>query len=242
MSTPKSGSEADEQDARPRRDLAAALYRPEVARIIIVGEAPPPVRFFFYGDSLFFRYLRRAFADVLPEIETQNAAWFLAFFRSLGGWRVDVCDAPQRATKGGAEGDAVCAQSEAFEARWNAQARDKDALVVVSPKRLAPLLPEIVQSEIGLTVPPPGQWNAHRQAFLREMAGGLTRHFGREKLRAMVQTVDEDDARLDFEIARACATGESETELMRLVTGHPRENELRAAWQKAKSLAQKDDE
>ncbi len=234
--------EADELDARPRRDLAAALYRPDVARLIIIGEAPPPVRFFFYGDSLFFRYLRRAFADVLPEVELNEADWFLAFFRALGGWRVDVCDAPQRATKGGAEGEAICAQSAAFEARWSAQARDKDALVVVSPKRLAPLLPEIVQNEIGLTVPPPGQWNAHRQAFLREMAGGLTRHFGRENLRAIAQTVDEDDTRLDFEIARACGEGENETELMRLVTGHPRENELRAVWQSAKSLAQKDDE
>ena len=51
------------------RALASALYRPEVARLIIVGEAPPPERFFYTGDSLFFRYTQRAFATLLPEIE-----------------------------------------------------------------------------------------------------------------------------------------------------------------------------
>lgn len=198
------------------------------------------MRFFFYGDSLFFRYLRRAFADVLPEIEVRDAGWFLAFFRYLGGWRIDVCDKPQRASKGGAECGAVSASMDAFAARWENQARDREAVVVVSPKRLAPLLPESVQNEITVCVPPPGQWNAHRQAFLRDMASVLSRHFGREALRKTAQAVDIDDARLDFELVRACAEGADEAEILRLVTGHERENELRAAWGEPGATAKKD--
>ena len=199
------------------------------------------MRFFFYGDSLFFRYLRRAFADVLPEIEARDAGWFLAFFRDLGGWRIDVCPAPQRASKGGAECDAISGAIEAFGLRWENQARDGEAVVVVSPKRLAPLLSEAVQNEITVCVPPPGQWNAHRQAFLRDMAGVLTRHFGQAALRKIAQAVDEDDARLDFELARACAEGADEAEILRLVTGHERENELRAAWGSPGAPAKKDE-
>jgi len=86
----------------------SALYRPDVARLIIVGEAPPPARFFYTGDSLFFRFTRQAFATLLPEIERHDAGWFLALFRALGGWRIDVCDAPQRATKGGSDDISHC--------------------------------------------------------------------------------------------------------------------------------------
>ena len=223
-------TEADERDEQRRRDFAAALYRPETARLIIVGEAPPPVRFFFYGDSLFFRFLRTAFINVVPEIETRDAGWFLAFFRAMGGWRVDVCPTPQRESKGGADEASVENAAESFLERWNTQTRHEDAVLVVSPKRLAPLLPELVRNEITQTVPPPGQWNAHRQAFLRDMAHVLTRHFGQNELRKVAQRVDIDDARLDFELACACAEGVEEAELLRLVSGHERENELRAAW------------
>ena len=188
------------------------------------------MRFFFYGNSLFFRFLRQAFITVLPEIAGRDAAWFLTFFRTMGGWRVDVCETPQRESKGGADGAAVESAAEAFMLRWQAQKRHEDAALIVSPKRLAPLLPEELQREITQTVPPPGQWNAHRQAFLRDMAGVLTRHFGTDALRKTAETVDEDDARLDFELVRACADGADESEILRLVTGHERENELRAAW------------
>lgn len=218
-------------DEARRRALAAELYRPETARLIIVGEAPPPERFFFYGDSLFFRYTQHAFAGVLPEAGRRDAGWFLALFRELGGWRTDVCDAPRRATKGGADDVSDCLP--AFERRWRAQPRDGEALVIVSPKRLVPALPEAVRREVTAALPPPGQWNAHRQAFLRELGWLLERHVGREGLQRAARAVNAraDDARLDFEIARACAEGAEYEELRRLIRGHEREAALSAALQ-----------
>ena len=202
-----------------------------------MGEAPPPERFFFYGDSIFLQYLRRAFigytsgdgmASLVPEVARRGPDWFLAYFRALGGWRTDVCEAPKRANKGGADDVSDCLDS--FLHRWRMQARDGEAVLVVSPKRLVASLPEEVRQELTASVPPPGQWNAHRQAFLREMSGLLERHFGRDELRGIAASVDPDDAVLDFEIARACADGMDETEIQRLLRGHPREAALQAAW------------
>lgn len=195
------------------------------------GEAPPPERFFYFGDSLFFRYIVRAFASIVPEAAREDASWFLAFFQALGGWRIDVCDAPKRATKGGADDDDIADCLPAFERRWEGQARDSEALVIVSPKRLVPVLPERVRNEVTASIPPPGQWNAHREAFLRDLPALVLRHLGREALRDAVRQVDPDDARLDFEIARACAEGVDEAEMRRLARGHPREAELIAAWE-----------
>jgi len=215
----------------PQRALVSALYRPTVARLIIVGEAPPPNRFFYTGDSLFFQYTRRAFAGLLPKVEKHDAGWFLAFFRQLGGWRIDVCDAPQRATKGGSDDIGHCLH--AFEQRWAAQPKDDEAVVLASPKRLLPALPETIREQVTAALAPPGQWNAHRQAFLRDLPALIERHIGRDCLRDYASDVDADDARLDFDIARACAEGASSDELRRLLRGHPRENELMAAFKNA---------
>ena len=219
----------EHDEPQRRRQLAAELYRPAVARLVILGEAPPPERFFFYGDSLFFRYLRRTFAEVFPETEALTAGEFLALFRAIGGWRTDVCDKPQRATKGGAEDVRWCWDD--FWQRWKAQVIAESAVVVVSPKRLAAQLPEWVGILLIAAVPPPGQWNAHRQAFLRDMSAVIAREIGRNSLREAMQTIDTDDARLDFEIARACAEGADDQEIRRLLRGHPREAELLLEWE-----------
>lgn len=196
-----------------------------VARLSIVGEAPPPERFFYFGDSLFFRFLRKAFEGALPQAEQWDAGYFLAFFRALGGWRIDVCDAPQRATKGGSEDVTDCLEK--FEKRWAGQPRHADAVLIVSPKRLVPRLPEKIRADVTASVPPPGQWNAHREAFLRDINDVLIRHIGKQELNETARTVDRDDAALDFEIARACAEGETWEEIRRLLRGHPRETALR---------------
>jgi hypothetical protein len=187
------------------RRLAAELYRPRAVRLVIVGEAPPPERFFYYGDSL--------------------------FYRELGGWRMDVCDAPRRETKGGADDVSDCLDG--FLARWRALAWAPDPHAVVSPKRLLGSLPAEVQEVVAAAVPPPGQWNAHRQAFLREMSEVLERYVGREELRRAAAAVDADDARLDFEVARACAAGEDDAWIRRLLRGHPHEARLLTAWQES---------
>ena len=195
-----------------------------------MGEAPPPERFFFYGDSLFFGYLKRAFAAVSPEIDKRDAGWFLALFRALGGWRIDVCDGPRRANKGGADDVSDCL--EAFQHRWRAQARDPEATVVVSPKRLVAALPPEIRNAVTVAVPPPGQWNAHRQAFLRDIAAVVEQEIGPGQLETLGRSLDPDNVRLDFEIARACAEGAERTELRRLLLGHPREAVLSRALER----------
>jgi|GEM_PF-5912204 hypothetical protein len=214
---------------RRYRRLAAAVYRPEVVHLVIVGEAPPPERFFYFGDSLFVGYLRRAFLPLVPEAETRDIGWFLAFYRALGGWRTDVCDETRRPTKGGADDVSDCL--EAFQRHWDALPLAEDPLVVVSPKRLRAALPPDIRERVTAAVPPPGQWNAHRQAFLRDMAALLERYIGRDRLREAAVGVAEDDAALDFEIARACAEGADDAELRRLLRGHPREADLLRAWE-----------
>jgi hypothetical protein len=169
---------------------------------------------------------------VLPEVERRDEGWFLALFRTLGGWRTDVCAEPRRATKGGADDVAGCLEE--FTARWDRLRRDPEAWVIVSPKRLLPALPEGIRAVVAATLPPPGQWNAHREAFLGGMAELLERHLGgRPALEDAARTVDAaDDAALDFEIARACADGAEDPEIRRLLRGHPCEARLVAAWER----------
>jgi hypothetical protein len=133
--------------------------------------------------------------------------------------------------KGGSDDIEHCLS--AFERRWAAQPRSDDALVLVSPKRLFPLLPDDVRQQVAATLAPPGQWNAHREAFLRDLPAHVARHFGGDTLREAARTLDEEDARLDFEVARACAEGANEAELRRLLRGHPREHEIWTAYTSA---------
>jgi hypothetical protein len=218
-------------DGSVYRALAAEVYRPEKARLIILGEAPPPEKFFYFGDSLFFQYLRRAFFSVLPETEQRDKAWFLTLFREIGGWRIDICEEPQRGTKGGA--DDVTPFLNAFMLRWHALPRTEDAIVVASPKRLVPVLPEEVKAVLAASVPPPGQWNSLRRAFLTEMDRVLRQEIGQKEIQAVAAGIDPDMATLEFEIAMACAEGQGDGELRRLIKGHPREKALLTVWQRA---------
>jgi hypothetical protein len=172
-------------------------------RFVILGEAPPPEKFFYFGDSLFFQYLRRAFIPLVPQVEEHSPEWFLALYRNLGGWRTDVCDEPIRATKGGADDVSPCMA--AFGERWKTLNLTSDAFVIVSPKRLTPLLPDAAREKVVVSVPPPGQWNAHRQTFLREVSRAMERYVGRETLQRAAESVYADEAALEFEAVRACA-------------------------------------
>ncbi len=220
--------ERTRREWRRRRGVASELYKPDTVRLAIVGEAPPPNQFFYFADSLFYRHLARAFAPFVGETVTGDPARFLATYRALGGWRTDVCREPERASKGGADEIGHCL--EAFLRDWNALSFAPEPVIIVSPKRLFEKLPLILREQVTETVAPPGQWRAHREAFLRDMEIFLRLYFGREALMAAAQLVDADDATLDFEIVTACANGTDETEISRLVTGHPREAALRRAW------------
>lgn len=221
--------ERTRREWRRRRGLASELYKPDTVRLAIVGEAPPPHRFFYFGDSLFYRYLARAFAPFVGEAVAGEPSRFLATYRALGGWRTDICREPERASKGGADEIGHCV--EAFLQDWNALPFAPEPVVIVSPKRLFDKLPPVLQQQVTETVAPPGQWRAHREAFLRDMETYLRLYFGRDAIMEAAQSVDADDAALDFEIVTACASGADETEISRLVTGHPREADLRRVWE-----------
>ncbi|MBC8134628.1 MAG: hypothetical protein H8F28_01920 [Fibrella sp.] len=221
--------DADSREWRRRRKLASELYRQETVRVVVLGEAPPPERFFYFGDSLFFRYLMRAFVPFVGESFTEDAGRFLSLYRALGGWRTDVCEDPQRASKGGADDVGICLDR--FLVRWSRLPFAPEPLVILSPKRLYDKLPNIVKAEVTGMVPPPGQWNAHRVAFLREMERLLRVYVGHETIADAARSVDVEDAVLDFEIARACAEGAEASEILRLITGHPREARLRFVWE-----------
>ncbi len=212
-----------------RRGLASEVYRPATVHLVILGEAPPPERFFYFGDSLFYRYLTRAFVPFIGEEVANDPARFLATYRDMGGWRTDVCREPQRASKGGADDIGPCL--EPFLMRWDRLPFAPEPLVIVSPKRLYAKLPPRLQEQVTGMVPPPGQWNAHREAFLRDTEWLLKAHIGHEAIAEVVRNVDAEDAALDWEIARACADGTDETEILRLIAGHPREAALRGAWE-----------
>ena len=226
--------ERTRREWRRRRGLASELYKPDTVRLVIVGEAPPPERFFYFGDSLFFRYLARAFAPMVGEAVAGDAGQFLAVYRALGGWRMDICREPQRAGKGGADDVSPCMG--VFLHDWNRLPLVAEPLVIVSPKRLYDKLPPVLQRQVTGMVPPPGQWNAHRVAFLRDMDELLTTFIGRETIADAAHGVDADDAALDFEIARACADGTDEREMARLIIGHPREAALRRAWEDKETI------
>lgn len=142
---------------------------------------------------------------------------------------MDVCDAPLRATKGGADDVTGCL--DAFEKRWAGLSRGAEVCVVVSPKRLLPSLPKAVRDLVIASVPPPGQWNAHRQAFLRDMGRVLEQEIGRSALADAAMQVDGDLAALEWETVQAGADGADKTELKRLLRGHPREAAIWAAWE-----------
>lgn len=220
--------EENSQEWRRRRKLASELYRPETVRMVILGEAPPPERFFYFGDSLFFRYLMRAFVPFVGEEFAGDPGRFLALYHALGAWRTDVCEDPQRASKGGADDVGICLDR--FLTEWDRLPWAPDPLVILSPKRLYDKLPNRIKAEVTGMVPPPGQWNAHRVAFLREMERMLRVYVGQDTIAEAARGIDPDDAQLDFEIARACAEGADTSEILRLITGHPREMALRKVW------------
>jgi hypothetical protein len=69
-------------------------YRPEVVRVLFVGESPPVGGTFFYkGDSNLARHTREAFT-VAFNMACDNAESFLRFFKDMGCYLDDLCLVP----------------------------------------------------------------------------------------------------------------------------------------------------
>ena len=68
-----------------------AQYRPEVVRVLLVGESRPKQGTFFYnGDSNLFRYTLDVFCRVL-DVKFESADEFLQYFRKAGYYLDDLC-------------------------------------------------------------------------------------------------------------------------------------------------------
>lgn len=68
-------------------------YRPPVVRVLLIGESPPANGTFFYdGDSILACYTREAFDAAIGR--TRSSDEFLAGFRDLGCYLLDLCPSP----------------------------------------------------------------------------------------------------------------------------------------------------
>ncbi len=77
---------------RISREKLRRRYRPEVVKLLFIGESPPASgRFFYRCDSGLFRAMREAFANVPPAM---GDAEFLAAFAGAGCYLIDACSDP----------------------------------------------------------------------------------------------------------------------------------------------------
>ena len=91
-----------DDDSRLRREQAAAKYRPDEVRLLLVAEAPPEAadRYFYFDrvdsqDSL-FRYVVRA---LLREEPSRDKAEQLGRLRDRGVFLIDLKPDPKRGEK-----------------------------------------------------------------------------------------------------------------------------------------------
>jgi hypothetical protein len=72
-----------------------ARYRPQSVRLLFVGESSPANGSHFYlANSNLYRATREAFGKGLSVIDPPEGPAFLAWFRELGCWLVDLADGP----------------------------------------------------------------------------------------------------------------------------------------------------
>lgn len=72
-----------------------ARYRPATTRVLFVGESSPAGGTHFYrANSILYRATRDAFAAGLAMANPPEGEAFLAWFRDLGCWLVDLADRP----------------------------------------------------------------------------------------------------------------------------------------------------
>jgi hypothetical protein len=160
------------------RERLRQRHRPKRVTILFVGEAPPASgRFFYHADSGLYRAIREAFVKAFPVLHERP---FLASFRKMGCYLVDLCASPVD--------------------RWSAGRRKKarrDGETRLS-KTLKQLRPDIVVTVLGsitmnversqgkarwsglhIKLPYPGRWHHHRIAFLQALVPVLRRNCSR---------------------------------------------------------------
>ena len=143
-------------------------YRPEVVKILFVGESPPASgRFFYRADSGLYRAVRETFLRAFPTLANEE---FLDSFRALGCYLVDLCsdpvdDLPRR------ERVRACRAGEVRLARTICALQPE---VIVTIIRSIRENVERAQNQAGwrgfhLEVPYPGRWESHRIEFQKNL-------------------------------------------------------------------------
>ena len=162
------------------RERLRESYRPERVRVLFVGEAPPASGAFFYRrDSGLYRALSTTFEEAFPRLRGHD---FLAEFRDLGCYLVDLCGRPV---------DRLGSR-ERSEARRIGEARLAGVLRQLRPLAIVVLLRSINEnsaraervaawSGAHIVVPYPGRWMRWRSQF-KEILVPALRRWKRDKV------------------------------------------------------------
>jgi hypothetical protein len=163
------------------RESLRKRYRPTHVRLLFVGEAPPASgRFFYQADSGLYRAIRDTFVIALPSLQDAD---FLASFRTLGCYLVDLCGRPVddldslRRRK-------ACVDGEPRLSKMIRQLQPKIVVTVVRSITANVTRAEQRANWRGLHVelPYPGRWCRHRDAFLKTLTPVLSGEFESEPI------------------------------------------------------------
>jgi hypothetical protein len=85
----------DSEEARKQREEAAARYKPETIRLLLVAEAPPKERYFYFEDvrvkdDLYLYVAKALLGEKSREVSRQNKAEQLAKLRAKEVFLIDL--------------------------------------------------------------------------------------------------------------------------------------------------------
>jgi hypothetical protein len=143
-------------------------YRPDRVRLLFVGESPPASgRFFYQEDSGFFHAVRETFLTAFPSVGKRE---FLASFRALGCYLVDLCGEPVDNMTRDVRRSA-CRSGEARLARTIRTLRPEIIITVVRSigENVRRAREQAAWSGPHLELPYPGRWYRSRMQFSRQL-------------------------------------------------------------------------
>lgn len=155
-----------------RQDQLRLSYRPDIVRILFIGESRPASgRFFYQGDSGLYRAMRDTFQLLHPSI---TDATFLHTFQVLGCYLVDLCGRPVDKLNPQAR-QAACLTAEPQLCRVFSTLQPEMAAVVVRSIRQNVRRAASCAGWAGrlLELPYPGRWSSHREVFTAQLVSVL---------------------------------------------------------------------
>jgi hypothetical protein len=166
-------------EAAIARERLRRHYRPAHVHLLFVGEAPPASgRFFYQEDSGLYRAIRDAFIAALPDLREDD---FLASFRSLNCYLVDLCGRPVDRLD---PAERKQARTEGEIPLSRIIRRLQPNIVITIVRAIAPNVLRAQQLSkwmgVDLVLPYPGRWKHHRTAFNQLLIPLLTKELGKK--------------------------------------------------------------